>query len=588
MAAPIRVIGDAPQSLVDTNGHGTHVAGIIAGDGTESSTINSATNVPQGSVTNANFRGKAPAAMLYSVGGIEGGADTNFISDQYFQQVPALTNALISNNSWDYGDAAYDLAAASYDAAVRDALPAVTGSQPVLFVFAAGNSGGGGDSGGGGNADTILSPATAKDVITVGATEQLRNITNWVTALDGTSNQAWKAETDTGYQVAGYSSRGNVGIGVEGTFGRFKPDVVAPGTFVVSTRSEQWDTNAYYNPTNVTEQDYTLQTVTTNTWNYYSIDLSTIPNAVGVTLELFPNLLSPSPFNLPIYVATTPDPTIYPIPGSPGTYFSAMNIVTIPPNGPAGYLAGATASGGFNFAVGDNGTPPISYDLSTFIYTTNDLGNYFHVLQTQLNDPIGPWYRYETRDEHGDAVGIGRAGADAGLFHQPLAHAAQPGPAQGDAHQWRAQNGQLQFPGAEFDQLPGLGHGQFAECLATGPDQPVRGFLFGPDSGPKPDQCAGDRRQPDVFRFHYQCPGAGPAAAHHPGVDGPARGPRRRHQAREQPRAGRHQFQQFDQFGHLLRQRHRQLAIRSTRPKPRTNRRFLIPSTTFRMFISRR
>ncbi|MGD0087605.1 MAG: S8 family serine peptidase [Verrucomicrobiota bacterium] len=391
-----RVIGDAPQSLVDTNGHGTHVAGIIAGDGTESSTINSATNVPQGSVTNANFRGKAPAAMLYSVGGIEGGADTNFISDQYFQQVPALTNALISNNSWDYGDAAYDLASASYDAAVRDALPAVTGSQPVLFVFAAGNSGGGGDSGGGGNADTILSPATAKDVITVGATEQLRNITNWVTALDGTSNQVWKAETDTGYQVAGYSSRGNVGIGVEGTFGRFKPDVVAPGTFVVSTRSEQWDTNAYYNPTNVTEQDYTLQTVTTNTWNYYSIDLSTIPNAVGVTLEIFPNLLSPSPLTLPIYVATTPDPTIYPIPGSAGTYFSAMNIVTIPPNGPAGYLAGATASGGFNFAVGDSGSQPISYDLSTFIYTTNDLGNYFHVLQTQLNDPIGPWYRYET------------------------------------------------------------------------------------------------------------------------------------------------------------------------------------------------
>lgn len=30
-------------------------------------------------------------------------------------------------------------------------------------------------------------------------------------------------------QVAAYSSRGNVGVGVEGEFGRFKPDVVAPG-----------------------------------------------------------------------------------------------------------------------------------------------------------------------------------------------------------------------------------------------------------------------------------------------------------------------------------------------------------------------
>ena len=55
--------------------------------------------------------------------------------------------------------------------------------------------------------------------------------------------------TDSSDQVAAFSSRGNVGIGIEGEFGRFKPDVVAPGTFVVSTRSAQWDTNAYYNPT---------------------------------------------------------------------------------------------------------------------------------------------------------------------------------------------------------------------------------------------------------------------------------------------------------------------------------------------------
>ena len=67
-------------------------------------------------------------------------------SDSYVQETPALTNALISNNSWVYdGDSAYDLAAASYDAATRDALPGVTGSQPVLFVFAAGNDGNGDD-----------------------------------------------------------------------------------------------------------------------------------------------------------------------------------------------------------------------------------------------------------------------------------------------------------------------------------------------------------------------------------------------------------------------------------------------------------
>ena len=46
--------------------------------------------------------------------------------------------------------------------------------------------------------------------------------------------------TDSLNEVASFSSRGNVGIGREGDFGRFKPDVVAPGTFVISARSQYW------------------------------------------------------------------------------------------------------------------------------------------------------------------------------------------------------------------------------------------------------------------------------------------------------------------------------------------------------------
>jgi len=138
--------------------------------------------------TNGLFRGKAQLATLFSVAALDNNGNKD-VSDRYLQEIPARTNALISNNSWDYeGDSTYDLAAASYDAAVRDALPELPGSQPVLFVFAAGNSGGGTNNGGGGDPDSILSPATAKNVITVGALEQLRNITNWVTARNGTSN----------------------------------------------------------------------------------------------------------------------------------------------------------------------------------------------------------------------------------------------------------------------------------------------------------------------------------------------------------------------------------------------------------------
>ena len=160
--------------------------------------------------TNGQFRGKAPVATLYSVAAM---ATFGTDSRPRLQEAAALTNALISNNSWNYGgDNAYDLAAASYDAAVRDALPEVTGSQPVLFVFSAGNDGGGDNDGGGGNPDTILSPATAKNVITVGALEQLRNITNIVTDLN--SNQTstpWQPETDTSYAGGRFFKPGQCG-----------------------------------------------------------------------------------------------------------------------------------------------------------------------------------------------------------------------------------------------------------------------------------------------------------------------------------------------------------------------------------------
>ncbi len=249
-----RVVGDVAGSGVDTNGHGTHVAGIIAGSGLKSTTgVNAA-----GSVMPAvalQFRGQAPAARIFA---IAANLDSGPVSDSYLQETAARTNAFISNNSWHYADDyAYDLAAARYDAAVRDALPEVSGSQPVLFVFGAGNAGNGASHGSGGDSDSVQSPATAKNVITVGAIEQPRYIADQVSqcvVVDGTNvcqtNQPWLGLTDTNNEVAAFSSRGNVGVGIEGEFGRFKPDVVAPGTFVVSARSTQWDEFAYYSPTN--------------------------------------------------------------------------------------------------------------------------------------------------------------------------------------------------------------------------------------------------------------------------------------------------------------------------------------------------
>ena len=384
-SGPTRVYGATASSLVDTDGHGTHVAGIIAGNGAESYTV---TNIPQGSVTNADFRGKAPAANLFSFQALNSDATLD-ASDYVLQSIPALTNALISNNSWVYsGDSVYDLAAAGYDAAVRDALPLVTGSQPVLFVFAAGNDGVGDDNGTGGEPDTIKSPATAKDVITVGALEQMRNITNTYTPAGSTNEVAvWQDATDSGFQVAGYSSRGNVGIGSEGDFGRFKPDVVAPGSFVVSTRSAQWDTAAYYNPTNYYYNEYDNQILDPNGAQFYNLPVP--GNAVGVKITLFSDGTTQFPTNLLIYVrqADYPDLDNY-------DFITSNNVVSIPPDGGPGYLT-TILTNGFFYAVANSTNFAVAIDIVTQITTTNDNGNYFEVL-SNLNETLAPYYRYES------------------------------------------------------------------------------------------------------------------------------------------------------------------------------------------------
>jgi subtilisin-like proprotein convertase family protein len=156
------------------------------------------------------------------------------------------TNIYVVNNSWSVSLQEYDTTAATYDAAVRDSMPHWSGEQGINYVFAAGNSGFGTTSGQSGLSDTIESPAIAKNVIAVGAIESLRNIpatTNVQTALE---------ESDSDDQVANFSSRGNAGVGLEGEYGRFKPDLVAPGTWILSA------TSSNYPSTNLTTVDASI------------------------------------------------------------------------------------------------------------------------------------------------------------------------------------------------------------------------------------------------------------------------------------------------------------------------------------------
>lgn len=138
--------------------------------------------------------------------------------------------ARISNNSW--GDpwvpGEYTLFCQIYDALVRDAVPAsasapLPGNQEMVIVFAAGNSGP--------DPGTVCPPGLAKNVICVGASENVRSLgvgSGGVnpSGCDGCGERICDSAADNLNDIAWFSSRGPCGDG------RMKPDLVAPGTHI--------------------------------------------------------------------------------------------------------------------------------------------------------------------------------------------------------------------------------------------------------------------------------------------------------------------------------------------------------------------
>jgi subtilisin-like proprotein convertase family protein len=196
----------------DCGGHGTNVASIAGGfnDATGSS---GSTAVEDTSGFNYGL-GIAPRARL--------GASKIFrCSDGAFDVGGTLTSltaaayaagARVSNNSWGADTAgAYNSDSQEYDALVRDAQPAIAGNQQIVEVFAAGNAGSA--------AGTIGAPGTAKNVIAVGASENVRPAgTDGCLVTDSEANSA--------DDIIDFSSRGPTADQ------RTKPDVIAPGTHV--------------------------------------------------------------------------------------------------------------------------------------------------------------------------------------------------------------------------------------------------------------------------------------------------------------------------------------------------------------------
>ena len=138
-----------------------------------------------------------------------------------WEEVAYLRGARVSANPWNlatlFGGAVpdYDASAQEYDYLVRDARPSTPGNQELAVVFSASNHGPG--------PNTVSSPATAKNVLTVGASESVRP-----TRTDGCGVAG--PEADDANDLVAFSGRGPVDAA--GGDGRWKPELVAPGTHV--------------------------------------------------------------------------------------------------------------------------------------------------------------------------------------------------------------------------------------------------------------------------------------------------------------------------------------------------------------------
>ena len=199
------------STLAGCDGHGTLNAHLIGG-------YNDLSALPHVDVEGYHYGlGVCP---FVKVGASVVFDPDNFTSPDYpnMQSAAYHSGARISNNSW--GSAAngvYDFAAQTYDALVRDAQPdgaayAVPGNQEMVVVFAAGNLGP--------YAQTVVSPGSAKNVLSIGASENVQ-------AFGGADmGGITDAQADNANDIASFSSVGPCADG------RHKPDLVAPGSHV--------------------------------------------------------------------------------------------------------------------------------------------------------------------------------------------------------------------------------------------------------------------------------------------------------------------------------------------------------------------
>ena len=218
-------------SASDPHGHGTHVAGSVLGDGN---------SVSMG----GRIRGTAPRAhlvlqsVLDALGGL-GGLPLNL--NDLFRVPYDEDGARVHTNSW--GSAAQG----RYTQEAREVDEFVWSHRDCVICFSSGNEGTDRNANGVVDAGSVGSPATAKNCITIGASESDRaGISQpygepWPGdfPVDPLASDLW-ADNPNG--MAAFSSRGPT------RDGRIKPDVVAPGTAILSAHSRSANVGNFWGP----------------------------------------------------------------------------------------------------------------------------------------------------------------------------------------------------------------------------------------------------------------------------------------------------------------------------------------------------
>jgi len=213
------------DGFADDNGHGTHVSGSVIGTGRNS---------------NGKYRGVAPDAALHFQAArhyAEGmRADGTLFGKSQLSGIPNDLTVLfdsayvagvrVHNNSWGGKNTGeYSQSSLEIDRFVWE-------HKDMVIVFAAGNEGKDSDGDGIVDLSSVSTHGSAENCIAVGASESLRL---HITSKQFIRNEPFKKDS-LANDVNGLYAKSSRG---PNSHNRIKPDLVAPGTFIISTRSKE-------------------------------------------------------------------------------------------------------------------------------------------------------------------------------------------------------------------------------------------------------------------------------------------------------------------------------------------------------------